>query len=625
MGCSRTQRRTRVRILRPTSSSRLVSARVFEHGFRAAMARVAVIDFVPFENWAQALLSGDADGLDRLTDSYEFVCPSYDGVPLLPLFLRARNERRSATRLLLIAHAPGAWALEWALIRPLLVPGDTIVAPSRSAQTLIEFFAPDLAEFVRVVPHSVPALPATPRHDNSYAVACVCNMHPDKLLHRVLDALEILNRRAGLDVHLRVASPLSDDHGQEFPYLRTLRVRANRLGLEKRIEWVGLIENQKQKAHLVRSADVLVNLSVSIEESFGKSVVEALSLGVPVLTTRWDGLIESMGPGGRLVPVNEGGQDLGVDVSAQNVADELEHLLEDPPSAEICLEHASCFAPGVIGARYAAALEEAVDLGHATQTGLRVPDRHMRACPDSGLLSVVAPLTCLAWEDAFQMHVDTLQGHSEPSSGAQLRNLLSVATRRHIAYFLAGIHQSVALGSFTALDTTLKSPVGSRWSGVLSNAVHAPGTLASRVACLETLFQMGHVNDAAELIGPLLDRHPHSGGLLLLGAAIAWRVGQPDRALTILTAITGLTWNSESAALCLPMFARLTRELGQPHIALPMLRHWLDWHPDAPLSPSVWQEYALTASACGPPESDHVREALARLASFVSNPSRAVT
>src|ERR1022692_331928 len=620
MRYSQTPQRTRLRILRPTARSHLVSARVFEHGFRAAIAKASAIDLVPSENWTQALLSGDTDELDRLTDSHDFVCPSHDGVPFLPPFLLARNKRRSRTRLLLVAHAPGAWALEWALIWPLLIPGDTIVAPSRSAQSLIEFFAPDLAPFVRVVPHSVPPLPATPRPRSSCAVACVCNMHPDKLLHRVLDALEIVKRRFRPDVRLRVASPLLDDHGQELSYFRTLQVRAERLGLRSRIEWVGLIENRKQKAQLVRSADALINLSVSIEESFGKSVVEALTLGVPVLTTRWNGLIESLGPGGRLVPVNEGGQDLGVDVLAQDVADGLEGLLACPPSAEVCRGHASYFAPCAVAGRYSAVLEEAADLGRATQADSRVPDRHMRACPDSGLLSAVAPLTCLAWEEAFQMHLDTLRGHSEPSPGAQLRSLLSIATRRHIARFLAGIDQGLTLGSFTALA----QPAAPGWSGVLCSAVRAPGTFASRVACLDALLQLGHVNEAAELIGPLLSRHPDSGGLLLLAAAIARRAGQPDQALKMLAAVTDVIWDSESAALCWPTLARLTRELGQPHIALPMLRIWLDRHPDAPLSPSVWQEYALTALACGPPESDHLRTALARIASFVSDTSRAI-
>src|SRR6185503_3649643 len=93
------------------------------------------------------------------TSGFDFLCPNYLGIPLAPLLIYLRNQSNSPIRLLLIAHAPGAYALEWALLRPLLRSDDVIIAPSNSAREVIEFLIPELAKHIRVVPHPVRPLP----------------------------------------------------------------------------------------------------------------------------------------------------------------------------------------------------------------------------------------------------------------------------------------------------------------------------------------------------------------------------------------------------------------------------------------------------------------------------------
>ena len=78
---------------------------------------------------------------------------------VVPQLLHLRNESRAPIRLLFIAHAPGAYPLEWALLGPLLRRGDRIVAPSQSARDVIAFMSPRLLPHVRVIPHPIRPLP----------------------------------------------------------------------------------------------------------------------------------------------------------------------------------------------------------------------------------------------------------------------------------------------------------------------------------------------------------------------------------------------------------------------------------------------------------------------------------
>src|SRR5207253_5675612 len=125
-------------------------------------------------------------------------CPSYEGIPLAPLFTALRNRARARARLLLIAHSPGAYVWEWAVLRPLLAEGDLIITPSENARAVITFVSPALAPFTRVVPHPMaplprPAMRLTPPWPPR--LVSLGRLHASKLLHRQIEALEVLRRR----------------------------------------------------------------------------------------------------------------------------------------------------------------------------------------------------------------------------------------------------------------------------------------------------------------------------------------------------------------------------------------------------------------------------------------------
>lgn len=90
--------------------------------------------------------------------------------------------------------------------------------------------------------------------------------------------IEAFARVAGRErgLHLVMAGP--DQNGLR----RRLQAQARSRGLTDRITWTGMLSGE-QKWGAYRTADVFILPSHS--ENFGRAIVEALSCGVPVLTT----------------------------------------------------------------------------------------------------------------------------------------------------------------------------------------------------------------------------------------------------------------------------------------------------------------------------------------------------
>ena len=140
----------------------------------------------------------------------DFLCPDHHGLAFVPRLLALRNRGELPLRLLLIAHSPGAFLFEWVLVRPLLRPGDRIIAPSVSARDMIEWLCPELSPWVRVVPHPMrplpePGGPRAPAH-----LLSLGRLVPSKLVHRVLEALRILHDRGRTELRLVLAGPHQD-------------------------------------------------------------------------------------------------------------------------------------------------------------------------------------------------------------------------------------------------------------------------------------------------------------------------------------------------------------------------------------------------------------------------------
>lgn len=120
-----------------------------------------------------------------------------------------------------------------------------------------------------------------------------------------------LNERKGIPVYLAAVARLQQDHpdahhliiGEGQPeYLHLLREEVAKLGLKDSVHFLGY---RGDVHHLLAGVDVLV--SAAMLEPFGRTLIEAMALGVPVIATRSGGpeeIIED-GESGFLVDVND--------------------------------------------------------------------------------------------------------------------------------------------------------------------------------------------------------------------------------------------------------------------------------------------------------------------------------
>ena len=216
------------------------------------------------------------------------------------------NSIRAGLELALARVAPAAsiahvrdclptGALATATMRVIAATATTVVANSRYTADSVTSAAPsarlevvhpaiDLAEFDparidRTAARAKLGLAGT----RSVLLGIVAQLSPWKGQDTAIEALRLL-REQGVDAHLLligsakfVASATRFDNEAYVDALRRLVAQA---GLEDRVSWLGERDDVPQ---LVRALDVL--LLPSHEEPFGRALLEAMALEVPVLAT----------------------------------------------------------------------------------------------------------------------------------------------------------------------------------------------------------------------------------------------------------------------------------------------------------------------------------------------------
>jgi glycosyltransferase involved in cell wall biosynthesis len=123
----------------------------------------------------------------------------------------------------------------------------------------------------------------------------VAQLTPWKGQDVAVEALRLLRER-GLDAHLLLIGEAKfvarATRFDNEAYVRGLRERIAATGLEERVSWLGQRDDVPQ---LIRALDVL--LLPSWEEPFGRAVIEAMALEVPVVATAVGGPPELLGDG----------------------------------------------------------------------------------------------------------------------------------------------------------------------------------------------------------------------------------------------------------------------------------------------------------------------------------------
>lgn len=162
----------------------------------------------------------------------------------------------------------------------------TIVAPSKAVIDSLQKFAPDSS--FRVVPNCVREVPGIKRGLTSIkrplTVLCASAYTPQKGQEDLILATKNL---LDLETHIQVKF-----HGVgDASFKRKLHDIASRFGVDAQMSFAGF---EYEKAKLYEGVDILVLPSRSFE-SFGLVLVEAMSLGIPVIGTNVGGVPSVIG------------------------------------------------------------------------------------------------------------------------------------------------------------------------------------------------------------------------------------------------------------------------------------------------------------------------------------------
>jgi glycosyltransferase involved in cell wall biosynthesis len=582
-----------IRLLRPVWSdpSKLT------HPFEIHAAPLTDLRVVSMQGWIDEILgprgspvdlAGAAHRFRAAVDGVDFLFPSHGCAPALPMLLLLRNRARCRTRLLFYSDTSATLCLWWALLRPLLRPGDRIVAPTESARRTIEFVCADVAPHLRVCgyPMPLPPEPAIAPAARAPVLTSMTRMGRTKLLHRQIEALAILKRR-GLDARMNIVGDLGLPATGLKPYGLALGALTQRLGLSDQVSFPGLVTDETAKAALWAQSSAALNLSVTPEESFGRSPVEALGMGVPVVATRFDGFIETVGSAGELVPVVEQREDLlMLTATAEAVADAIERVLADPPSAGACRAQASRFEPHLIMPRFLDICEEALAERDPLDAGDGVVAASEPAAPAGGLLATTAPLTEMSWHEAFdeaQRDVASWRVEDYPEKKMPFALLVATGTAPWTLRFMAGIPRP---------------------------STHGP-TLSSRVACLDR-FGRNDPDLRARLLETFSDDEQRHPTVVLMRAMALLDSGHAADAHRIVMESFDACFPCDEEGRRLRDLSALLCKAGHPDHALARLAAWLERYPDSFNSGEVWGQFGLVALSLAPPHIDGAKRALER-------------
>jgi glycosyltransferase involved in cell wall biosynthesis len=612
----------KLKILRPARKAELISAAVFDSLFKNHLGNIFDIHIKPLVPWCTGVL-GPVDSpysyeeaaasFFNETKDFDFFCPGYECIPLTPLFMAFRNSSKANIRLLFIAHAPGVYGLEWALLRPLLLPGDVIVAPSWSGKETIEFLCPELSPFIEVIHHPMPLLPSMPRSNAAAAdgsrIVSIGNIHEKKLIHRQIEAVAILRKQGYNRLTMDIAGPTTQPRSTEpLPYVRALQAKIRRLKLAGQVKLVGPVYGEQAKARFLAGAKMLVYLSVSTEEAYPKSSIEALGLGIPVVGSRWNGFRETVGKAGILVPVHSIGSG-HVDVDARDVAEAIKSILAGPPSVGTCLAQARKFTPGPIKKRYARILQAALkDHPSREITVDTYREAQHRAAPSRGLLAKTAALKPFLWREILTSYLEYAaimrkrwQGDKvgKKCRAERLHEMVLLSSQKAVQNFLAKLPFAEWLKTTgpVANKRTKKKP--GDFLARIGEAVWAEATQASKEICLAILQEENRPDLFEQGVSDLERSGDRSPSLCYLQINRELMKGNPSKAFEFFNEVHDLDEMREHQGVHLRQLARICREWQKPVLALPWLRKWLEQFPDSPDSGPVWVDRSLNASLSG--------------------------
>jgi glycosyltransferase involved in cell wall biosynthesis len=190
---------------------------------------------------------------------------------------------------------------------------DHVIAVSRFTASQIERLLEVPADRISVCPPSAPAWAPREAVPRDGYVLFFGTLEPRKNVGTLLDAYERLATRSTKVPPLVLAGKAT---AQSAPWLERIR-RPPLAGLVRHVGYV----NASERRALYAGARVLVQ--PSFEEGFGLPVLEAMTIGVPVVAANRGALPEVLGDAGTLVDPED----------SEGFAQAIERFIDDPASA----------------------------------------------------------------------------------------------------------------------------------------------------------------------------------------------------------------------------------------------------------------------------------------------------
>jgi glycosyltransferase involved in cell wall biosynthesis len=187
--------------------------------------------------------------------------------------------------------SPSNLILERLLMGPSLRRADRVLVPSHGSRDELFHFFPHSRRKIRVISPGVPSFPASPPVGSPppkpYFLA-VGTREPRKNLARVIAAF-LQMETEGAPAHLVIAGGTGWKHQETDHWIRGMRAADQR---DRTVHLLGYVE-RSQLPELYREAVALV--FPSVYEGFGLPILEAMSMGTPVITANCSAMPEVCG------------------------------------------------------------------------------------------------------------------------------------------------------------------------------------------------------------------------------------------------------------------------------------------------------------------------------------------
>ena len=580
----------KIKILRVVEENKLISADAFEENFKKFSSEKFIINHISSEKLNEDLLKcyKKIKQIPELLKTYDYISFGFGAFLSVPLFLTIRNKHRLNIKLLFISHAPGGHTFEFYFMQKLLRKGDIIIAPTKNAADTIKHLSPSIFDFVKIIHHPVEFnldVANLPVLKEKFFIS-LSRIHPDKLLHKVIDAVYKL-KEEGINIKFLIAGKLVNDSGELTTYSRILMEKVKKFNLEPNVKFLGEISDLKEKFSYLKRAVALINLSITTEESFGKSIVESICTETPVIVTKWDGFIETVGECGIFVPVNLKNGFANVD--SGEIASAMKNMLENSKKfKKDCLFHSKKFKIRSIENQYFNVLSKNMESNEIFKT------------KENGLINRLSVIKAFNFKEIFKFYLEYFEKNIVEKSktitnGCILHQILNLSVTKSIRYLLAGDYFK---DEYFTIDTKCNISKKDFYYSLL-NSVFLNSTEFSKE--LSLFFTLGKVDIDyyADILEKAYKFFNNKRNINYLKIEVEILKENYNNAEKLWTSFFKEREFDENDYILIRQIAKIYRRLKQSEKSIPIINSWLEKFNFSTNSLPVWADLCYNAIEAG--------------------------